>query len=93
MRPRKEKTRLLQKIVNVGQLMVGRHPVDNNIPQSTTQTRYINENGSTSENHDDLILGESWDIKLDTRDFHKLWSRIGESWDIKLDTRDFYKLY
>jgi hypothetical protein len=54
-RPRKEKTRPLQKTVNVSQHVVDRHLVD--IPQSSTQARYRNENVSTSENPDDLILG------------------------------------
>jgi hypothetical protein len=56
-RTRKEKRRHLQKIVNVGQSVVDRYPVDNNIPQSSTQARYINENASMSKNLDDLILG------------------------------------
>jgi hypothetical protein len=54
-RPRKEKRRPLQKTVNVSQHVVDRHLVD--IPQSSTQARYRNENVSTSENPDDLILG------------------------------------
>jgi hypothetical protein len=37
--------------------VVDRHLVENNIPQSSTQARYINENARTSENPDDLILG------------------------------------
>jgi hypothetical protein len=53
--PRKEKMRPLQKIVNVSQLVVDRHLVD--IPQSTTQARYRNENARTSENPDALVLG------------------------------------
>jgi hypothetical protein len=55
--PRKEKTRPLQKAVNVGQPMVDRHLVDINMPQSSTQARYINKNASTSENPDTVILG------------------------------------
>jgi hypothetical protein len=31
--------------------------MDNNIPQSSTQACYINENARTSENPDDLVLG------------------------------------
>jgi hypothetical protein len=54
-RPRKEKTRPLQKTVNVSQPVVDRHLVD--IPQSSTQVRYRNENASTSKNPDDLVLG------------------------------------
>jgi hypothetical protein len=54
-RQRKEKMRPPQKIVNVSQPVVDRHFVD--IPQSSTQACYRNENASTSENHDDLILG------------------------------------
>jgi hypothetical protein len=34
--------------------MVDRHLVD--IPQSSTQARYRNENASTSKNRDDLVL-------------------------------------
>jgi hypothetical protein len=56
-RPRKEKMRHLQKVVNVGQPMVDRHLVDINMPQSSTQVCYINENASTSENLDTLLLG------------------------------------
>jgi hypothetical protein len=41
--------------VNVSQPVVDRHLVD--IPQSSTQARYRNENASTSENYDTLILG------------------------------------
>jgi hypothetical protein len=40
--------------VNVNESVVD---VDNNIPQSSTQVCYINENGRTSENPDDIILG------------------------------------
>jgi hypothetical protein len=41
--------------MNVSQPVVDRHLVD--IPQSSTQVRYRNENASTSENYDALILG------------------------------------
>jgi hypothetical protein len=54
-RPRKEKTRPLQKTVNVNQSMVDRHLVD--IPQSSTQARYRKESASTSKNPDALVLG------------------------------------
>jgi hypothetical protein len=54
-RARKEKSSLLQKIVNVSQSRVDRHLLD--IPQSSTQACYRNENASTSENPDALILG------------------------------------
>jgi hypothetical protein len=54
-RPRKEKTRPLQKTMNVSQRVVDRHLVD--IPQSSTQACYRNENASTSKNPDALILG------------------------------------
>jgi hypothetical protein len=47
--------RPLQKTVNMSQLMVDRHIMD--IPQSSTQARYRNENASTSENPDALVLG------------------------------------
>jgi hypothetical protein len=53
--PRKEKTKPLQKIVNVSQPVVDRQLM--NIPQSSTQARYRKENASTSENPNDLILG------------------------------------
>jgi hypothetical protein len=54
-RPRKEKMRPLQKIVNVNQPVVERHLV--NIPQSSTQTRYRKESASMSENPNALVLG------------------------------------
>jgi hypothetical protein len=54
-RARKEKSSLLQKIVNVSQSRVDRHLLD--IPQSSTQACYRNENASTSKNSDALILG------------------------------------
>jgi hypothetical protein len=54
-RPRKEKTRTLQKTVNVHQHVIDGHFVD--IPQSSTQAHYRNENAHTSENPDDLVLG------------------------------------
>jgi hypothetical protein len=41
--------------MNVSQHRVDRHLVD--IPQSSTQPRYRNENASTSENPDALVLG------------------------------------
>jgi hypothetical protein len=56
-RPRKERTRNFQKIANVSQPVVDRHLVDNNISQSSTHARYRNENATTSENPDDLVLG------------------------------------
>jgi hypothetical protein len=54
-RPRNEKTIPLQKIVNVSQPVVDKYLVD--IPQSSTQMCYRNKNASTSENPDDLVLG------------------------------------
>jgi hypothetical protein len=51
--PKKEKTMLLQKAVDVSQPMVDRHLVD--IPQSSTKAHYRNENASTSKNPDALI--------------------------------------
>jgi hypothetical protein len=51
------KTRPLQKMVNVSQPVVDRHLVDINMPQSSTQACYINENASMSKNPDTLILG------------------------------------
>jgi hypothetical protein len=56
-RPSKEKTKLLQKIVNVSQPGIDRHLVDIEIPQSSTQARYMNENAGTSKNLYDLVLG------------------------------------
>jgi hypothetical protein len=41
--------------MNVNQPVVDRHLMD--IPQSSTQARYRNENASTSKNPDALILG------------------------------------
>jgi hypothetical protein len=46
--------RPLPKIGNVSQPGFDRHLVD--IPQSSTQARYRNENASTSENLDALVL-------------------------------------
>jgi hypothetical protein len=37
--------------------MVDRHLIDINMPQSSTQARYINENASTSGNPNTLVLG------------------------------------
>jgi hypothetical protein len=54
-RPRKEKTRPLQKTLNVSQPGVDRHLVET--PQSSTQAGYRNVSASTSENPDALILG------------------------------------
>jgi hypothetical protein len=45
----------LQKTMNVNQHVVDRHLVD--IPQSNTQSRYRNENDSTSKNPDAFVLG------------------------------------
>jgi hypothetical protein len=53
--PRKKKKRPLQKIVNVNQLVVDRHLM--NIPQSSTEALYKNQNASTLKNHDAFILG------------------------------------
>jgi hypothetical protein len=53
--PRKEKMRPLQKTVNISQPRVDRRLVD--IPQSSTQARYRNENARTSKNPDALVLG------------------------------------
>jgi hypothetical protein len=39
-----------------GEPVVDRYLVDNNIPQSSTQAHYINENASMSENPGDLVL-------------------------------------
>jgi hypothetical protein len=64
-RLRKEKTRPLQKAVNVSQPMVDRHHMD--IPQSSTQVRYRKESASMSENPDALVLGN-----------HKASTRIQE---------------
>jgi hypothetical protein len=47
----------LQKTANVSQRVVDRHHVDIDIPQSSTQARYINETATMSENTDDLVLG------------------------------------
>jgi hypothetical protein len=54
--PRKEKTRALQKTMNVSQHVVERYRVDIDDQQSSSQARYISEAG-TSENSDDLVLG------------------------------------
>jgi hypothetical protein len=56
-RPRKEKMRHLQNTLNVSQPVVDTHLVDINMPQSSIQACYINENASTSKNSDTLVLG------------------------------------
>jgi hypothetical protein len=43
--------------VNISQHVVDRLLVDINMPQSSTQVRYINETVRTSENPNTLILG------------------------------------
>jgi hypothetical protein len=50
--------RSLQKTVNVGQPVVDRQHVDINMPQSSTQVRYINENASTSK----ILTHSYWEI-------------------------------
>jgi hypothetical protein len=55
-RPRKEKTRALQKTLNVSQPVVERHHVDINDPQSSSQACYISE-ARTSKHTSDLVLG------------------------------------
>jgi hypothetical protein len=52
---KKREDETLQKTVNVSQPMIDTHLVD--IPQSSTQAPYRHENPSTSENLDDLVLG------------------------------------
>jgi hypothetical protein len=47
--------RLLQKTVNMSELVIDSHFVD--IPQSSSQVRYRNENASMSKNPDALVLG------------------------------------
>jgi hypothetical protein len=77
--PRKEKMMPLQKIANVSQPMIDRHLVD--IPQSSTQAHYRNENASTSENHDDLVLGNHetsmgiQDISINYTSFREVYDR------------------
>jgi hypothetical protein len=56
--PKKEKMRPLQKIVNVSQPWVDSHLVDINIPQSSTQARYINENVA----HQKTLMILYWEI-------------------------------
>jgi hypothetical protein len=77
--PRKEKIRHPQKIVNVSQSVVYRHLVDNNIPQSSTQACYINENASTSENYD-LVL-ENHETSTGTQEISINYTSSGEVYD------------
>jgi hypothetical protein len=69
---RKEKTMPLQKTVNVSQPVVDKHLVDINMLQSSTQACYINENASTSENSDTLVLGNHEESK-ERGDFYQLY--------------------
>jgi hypothetical protein len=64
-RPRKEKTRSLQKIVNVSQPRVDRHLVD--IPQSSTEMHYRNENASTLE----TLMPSYWEIMRHQQGYKK----------------------
>jgi hypothetical protein len=66
--------------VNVSQHVVDRHLVDNNIPQSSTQACYINENARTSENPDDLILGNH-EISKGIQEIFINYTSFGEVYD------------
>jgi hypothetical protein len=79
-RPRKEKMRPLQKVVNVGQPMVDRHLVDINMPQSSTQACYINENTSTSKNSDTLVL-ENYEESNGIEEISINYTSSGEVYD------------
>jgi hypothetical protein len=76
--PRKEKTRPLQKTVNVSQPLVNRHLVY--IPQSSTQARYRNENASTLENPDALVLGNH-EASIGTQEISINYTSSGEVYD------------
>jgi hypothetical protein len=60
--------------------VVDRHLVENNIPQSSTQARYINENARTSENPDDLILGNH-EISKGIQEISINYTSFGEVYD------------
>jgi hypothetical protein len=69
-RQRKEKMRPPQKIVNVSQPVVDRHFVD--IPQSSTQACYRNENASTSE----TLVISYWGIMIHQQGYKRFPSTI-----------------
>jgi hypothetical protein len=77
-RPRKGRRMPLQKIVNVSQPRVDRHLVD--IPQSSTQACYRNENASTSENPDALVLGNH-DASIGIQEISINYTSFGEVYD------------
>jgi uncharacterized protein YycO len=79
-RPRKEKAMPLQKTVSVSQPMVDRHLVNNNISQSSTQARYINENARILENPDDLILG-NYETSTGIQEIFINYTSFGEVYD------------
>jgi hypothetical protein len=62
----------------VSQPMVDRHLVD--IPQSSTQACYRNENASTSENPDDLIL-ENHETSTEIQDIFINYTSFKEVYD------------
>jgi hypothetical protein len=77
-RSRKDKMMPLQKTVNVSQPMIDKHIVD--IPQSSTQARYGNENASTSENPDDLVLGNH-ETSMVIQEISNNYTSSGEVYD------------
>jgi hypothetical protein len=67
---RKEKARSLQKTVNVSQPMVDKHLMD--IPQSSTQACYRNENASMSE----TLVISYWGIMIHQQGYKRFPSTI-----------------
>jgi hypothetical protein len=68
----------LQKTLNVNQPVVDRHLVD--IPQSSTQACYRNENASTSKNPDALVLGNH-ETSMGIQEFFINYTCSGEVYD------------
>jgi hypothetical protein len=64
--------------MNVNQPVVDRHLMD--IPQSSTQARYRNENASTSKNPDALILGNH-ETSMGIQEISINYTNSGEVYD------------
>jgi hypothetical protein len=71
-------TRLLQKKVNMSEPVIDSHFVD--IPQSSSQVRYRNENASTSKNPDALVLG-NYEISTGIQEISINYTSSGEVYD------------
>jgi hypothetical protein len=75
---KKEKMMPFQKTVNVNQHVIDRHLM--NISQSSTQARYRNENASTSENIDALVL-ENHETSTGIQEIFINYTSYGEVYD------------